>query len=399
MSRPVYLVGHSRTPIGKFAGGLGKTPVDELIQHVVKSVIRKAGVIAGYIDGGFCGHAFQSRYTPNTGRFAWLKAELPANVPWATTEVECGSGMHAANLAMDAVRLHQGEIYLAVGAESMSTVPYLVPSHIRFKWPMSRWFSRGPRPFFGLVDDSFWPRSLSFDLKTTYMAGVAQRLANTYNISRTEADEYSLRSQELAARAIKSGRFAQEIDPVLTKRGIVMHDEHPRSTSIDKLAKLPGVLKTQDITAGNSSGINDGACALLIASGTKAQQLGLEPIVELVDHVLVGCDPTEMGIGPVLAVSKLLRRNNLGIQDIDIFELNEAFASQYLACEKLLKLPRERTNVNGGAIALGHPIGMSGARIIETLAVQMKIQGAKLGIGCLCIGGGMGIATLVKAVS
>jgi acetyl-CoA C-acetyltransferase len=216
-------------------------------------------------------------------------------------------------------------------------------------------------------------------------------------VSREDADEYALRSQELAAAAIKAGRFDVEIDAIeVPGRGFFGKDEHPRNTSMEKLTALKGVLKTRDITAGNSSGINDGACALIVASSDKAQELGLEPLSVLVDSCVAGVDPEQMGIGPVEAIKKLLQRNNLTVDDVDLFEINEAFAAQYVACEKLLGLDRNKVNVNGGAIALGHPIAMSGARLLLTLSHELKARGLKRGIAALCIGGGMGIATLIE---
>jgi acetyl-CoA acetyltransferase family protein len=241
------------------------------------------------------------------------------------------------------------------------------------------------------------PTALIWDMKTIYMSGTAQRLADTYEISRQAADEFALRSQELAQKAVSSGRFAKEIDPFYVPgKGFFVNDEHPRKTSLEKLAALPAVLKTKDITAGNTSGINDGACALILASGEKVEKLGLSPLARIIDSCVAGVEAEQMGIGPVAAISKLLKRNNLSISDIDLIEINEAFAAQYLACEKFLHLDREKVNVNGGAIALGHPIGMSGARLLLTLAYELQERGLHRGIASLCIGGGMGIATLIE---
>jgi acetyl-CoA C-acetyltransferase len=249
---------------------------------------------------------------------------------------------------------------------------------------------------FAAADNGLAPTALIWDMKSIYMSGTAQRLADTYGISRQQADEYSLRSQELAAKAIASGRFVREIDPIdIPGKGFFATDEHPRKTSMEQLSALPPVLKTRSITAGNSSGINDAACCVILASTEKVAELGAEPLARIVDTCVTGVDPEQMGLGPVAAISKLLKRNNLTLADIDVLEINEAFAAQYLSCEKLLDLDRSKVNVNGGAIALGHPIAMSGARLILTLAHELKERGAHRGIAALCIGGGMGIATLI----
>jgi len=398
--KKVWLVAGSRTPIGSFGRTLKDVKVDTLAGHVMLQAIRRAGISPNQIDGIILGHGYQSAYTPNTARFAALKFGLPAHIPAMTVQRQCGSGMESVNLAAKEIVLGHGDIYLAGGAESMSTVPYLLPGDMRFRGAWARWVSKfGPRPVFGkLADDGLAPKALIWDLKSVYMSGTAQRVADTYGITRQAADEYALRSQQLAAAAIAAGRFNLEIDALeVPGRGFFAVDEHPRKTSAEKLAALPGVLKTRDITAGNSSGINDGACALIVASDVKATELGLTPLAVLVDSAVAGVDPEQMGLGPVAAIGKLLARNGLTLADIDLVEINEAFAAQYVACEKLLGLDRNKVNVNGGAIALGHPIGMSGARLILTLAHELRIRGLKRGIASLCIGGGMGVATLIEA--
>ena len=399
------LIAGVRTPIGSFGRSLSELTVDQLAEHAVRHAINRSGLEAGQFDGFILGHAFQSGFTPNTARFVWNNARLPAST-WAyTVQDQCGSGMKAVNLAMDEIGLGHGDLYLAGGAESMSTVPYMVHGQMRFKsWlakKLPKFFPKiGPRLMLGgLAHDGMAPLNLIKDTKTVAMAHTAQRLADNYGISRAEMDAYALRSQELAAVAVKSGRFNEEIAPVLTRRGAFAVDEHPRSTSKEALAGLKPVLKTRDVTAGNASGLNDGACALVLASEAKAAALGLKPMAVLVDHVLVGLDPEQMGLGPVYAVRKLLARNGLQVSDIGYFELNEAFAAQYLACEKLLGLDRNKVNLNGGAIALGHPIAMSGARVILTAAVQMQKLGVKYAVATLCVGGGMGIATLLMLPS
>jgi acetyl-CoA C-acetyltransferase len=401
----VWLVAGSRTPIGSFGRSLKDVTVDKLTEHVFKHAIRRSGVEPSKFDGIMLGHGYQSAYTPNTARFSALNAGLPASIPAMTVQRQCGSGMQAVNLASNEIMLGNGDLYLAGGAESMSTVPYLVPGKARFNGPLASDFvlskiggRLGPRPFVGLADGGLVPMCLFGDLKSTNMTGTAQRLADTYGITREESDKYSLRSQQLAQAAIKSGRFAEEIDPIQTPSGkFLVNDEHPRETTLEKLSSLRPVFKTKQITAGNSSGINDAACAVVVASDKAVKENGLEPIAQLVDSCVVGLDYEQMGLGPVLAIKKILKRNNLEMKDIDLIEINEAFAAQYLACEKLLELDRDKVNVNGGAIALGHPIGMSGARLILTLALELKKRGLKRGIASACIGGGMGIATLIES--
>lgn len=400
-SKKALLIDGVRTPIGSYGRGLADVTVDKLAEHTAVQLLNRTGLDASGFDGFILGHAFQSGLTPNTARFAWLNAGLPASVYGYTVQIQCGSGMKAVNNAMDSIMLGHGDLFMAGGAESMSTIPYIAPANLRFKSRLNGWLSKwlpkiGPRVQIGMVDDGLAPLALIKDTRSVAMAHTAQRLADQYNISRQEMDAYSLLSQQRAALAISSGRFDREITPVLTGRGAFAKDEHPRGTSLEALAKLKPSLGTKDITAGNASGINDGACLLAVASEAKVAELGVTPLATLVDHVTVALDPEQMGLGPVFAIRKLLERNNLTMDQIDLFELNEAFAAQYLACEKLLGLDRNKANVNGGAVALGHPIAVSGARVILTLAHELKARGLKRGIASLCVGGGMGVATLVE---
>jgi acetyl-CoA C-acetyltransferase len=310
--------------------------------------------------------------------------------------------MEAVDLAAKEIMLGNGDIYLAGGVESMSTVPYLLPGKLRWEGFQASRSKFGPRavlPGFPLADDGLVPLHLLNDTRTVNMSATAQRLADTYNITREQQDEYAYSSHMRAVAALKDGRFDVEVDPIeVPGRGFFKVDEHPRAnTTLEKLSTLKPSRKTRTITAGNSSGINDGGCAVILASEEKAKQLSLKPLAYIVDSVVTGVDPEQMGLGPVAAIEKLLKRNNLEIKDIDLFEINEAFAAQYLACEKLLGLDRSKVNVNGGAIALGHPIGMSGSRLPLTLAHELRRRGLKRGIASLCIGGGMGIATLIES--
>lgn len=396
----IYLLGGVRTPIGSFGKTLVSLTVDKLVVHNLRALERRLSIDMAGVDGFVLGHAYQSAYTPNTARFSWLNAGLPASTPAMTIQRQCGSGLEAAAIAAREIECGNSTLMIAGGAESMSNVPYLLPGNLRFKGPLAGYFRFGPRPVLAnLADDGLVPTCLLWDLNTTYMPGTAQRLADTYAISREEADIYALRSQQLASKAIQNDRFTCEIEPVpVGKRKLFAVDEHPRAnTSLEKLASLPAVLKTKVITAGNSSGINDGACLLVLAGEKTAHRFDQEPLARIMDVVAVGVDPEQMGLGPVVAIRKILERNGLALGNIDLFEINEAFAAQYLACEKLLGLNRDIVNINGGAIALGHPIGMSGARLLLTLGHEMQRRGAKLGIASLCVGGGMGVAALLAA--
>lgn len=399
----VYLVNGSRTPIGSFGKSLRSVLVENLLSHSITQTLRKTDISSEELDGVIVGHGYQTSYAPNTARVAALAAGLPATVPAMTVQRQCGSGMEAVNVACEKILSGRGDAMLAAGAESMSTIPYLIPGSYRWNGFVAKNFKLAKlwsRPtFFVLADNGIAPRHMLKDMKTVYMSGTAQRLADTYEISREEADKYALRSQELARAAIDSGKFDLEIDAFpVPNRGFFSRDEHPRKTSLESLAKLSPVMGTRDITAGNSSGINDGACCLLVVSEKKLKQMNVEPLVQIVDWTVAGVDPEQMGLGPVAAITRLLERSKLTLKDIDLIEINEAFAAQYLACEKLLGLDREKTNVNGGAIALGHPVGMSGARLLLTLAHELKRRNLKRGIASLCIGGGMGIATLIERV-
>lgn len=397
----VFLISGSRTPIGKFGGSLSRTAVDDLAAHTMTNALRKAGITSGTLDGVILGHGYQSPFTPNTARVAAQKANFASTVPAVTVQRQCGSGMEAVQLASEKIALGKAQFMLAGGAESMSTIPYVLPGNLRFEGRMSKifsWTKFGPYPtFFAMADNGIAPAALRKDTKTVFMAKTAQRLADTYGITREAADEYALRSQKLAAKAIAEGRFAEEIDPVLTSRGFFVHDEHPyKKTSMEALAKLKPVYGMTSITAGNTSGINDAACSLILASEDAVAAHNLQPLAEIKDWCVAGVDHEQMGIGPVAAIEKLLAENNLTLDDIDLIEINEAFAAQTLACVKLLGIDINKLNVNGGAIALGHPIGMSGARVVHTLAIELGKRNLKRGIAALCVGGGMGIATLVE---
>ncbi len=399
--KKVFIVNGKRTPIANFGQSLRSVNVEDLAGHAFLSAIEASGIEAGLIEGIYLGHGYQSPYAPNTARVAQLNYGLPADIPAATVQRQCGSGMEAIALAVNQILLNGAGFMLAGGAESLSTVPYLIPGSMRWKGVVARYLKMarlGPRPsFFHLADNGLAPLHMIKDMKTYYMGGTAQRLADTYKISREEADEYSLRSQALAGKAIADGFMAGEISPILVPgRGLFSVDEHPRKTSLEKLAGLKPALGTRDVTAGNSSGLNDAACALVLASEDMVRDYDLNVLSEIVDMVVVGVEPEQMGLGPVEAIKALLKRTGLSLSDIGRIEVNEAFAAQYLACEKLLGLNREIVNVNGGAIALGHPIGMTGARLPLTLSREMQRSDVEYGIASLCIGGGMGYAMLLR---
>ncbi len=402
-SKKALLIGGVRSPIGSYGRSLADTTADKLAEHVLVQLFNRTGIDPATVDGVIAGSAYTSPLTPNFSRFTWLNAGLPASATGYTLHIQCGSGMKAVNNAMDEIMLGRGDLFVAGGADVMSGATYIAPANLRTKhWLtrlLSRWLPKiGPRLYVGMVDDGLAPLHLVKDTRTVAMAQTAQLIANEAGITRADMDAFALLSQQRAAAAIKSGRFDREIAPVLTKKGVFARDEHPRATTLEALGKLKPTLGTAAITAGNASGLNDGACFLAIASEAKVAELGVEPLAQLTDHITVALDPERMGLGPVYAVKKLLERNGLTLADIDLFELNEAFAGQYLACEKALGLDRNKVNVNGGAVALGHPIAMSGARVILTLAHELKARGLKRGIATLCIGGGMGIATLIETL-
>jgi len=397
MTNRVYIVSAERTAVGKFAGTLKNIQPDALLLPLFRSVMEREFFPAEQLDEVIIGQAKQSQDQSNIARQALLKAGLPESVPGYTVHRQCGSGMQAIHNAYMAIRSGMGHAYIAGGVESMSTAPY---------------YLRNAR--FGLLSGNAeildpnkesQPGSQPEEKYGRLIMGMtAENLAEDYSISREEQDLFALQSQEKAQRAIAEGVFAQEIVrvPVPQKKGEPIYfavDEHPRKTDFEKLAALPPVFKKDGtVTAGNSSGLNDGASMLLIASEEMVHRYHLEPLAEVIALGVSGVRPDRMGIGPVEATRRALQMANLSLEDVDLVELNEAFAAQALAVIKELNLPMEKVNVNGGAIALGHPIGNSGARISVTLIHEMIRRKAKWGLGTLCIAGGQGIATLFRSV-
>jgi acetyl-CoA C-acetyltransferase len=381
-----------RTPVGTFGGAFKEATAAELATVAVREAVRRAGVRPDQVDEVILGCILQAGLGMNVARQAAIKAGLPESVPAMTVNKVCGSGLKAVMLAAQAVRCGDAELVVAGGTESMSRAPFLLPG--------ARW---GERLGHGTVLDHMIHEGLTDAFHDIHMGITAENLAEQFGISRQDQDAFAAESQSRAEAAIREGRFRDEIVPVPIpqRKGeplLVSADEHPRpGTTAESLAKLkPAFKKDGSVTAGNASGINDGAAALVVASASRARALGAAPLARIVSYASAAVDPRVMGIGPVPAVRRALERAGLGVDQIDLYELNEAFAAQSLAVLRELKLDAGRVNVNGGAIALGHPIGASGARILVTLLHAMRARGASRGLAGLCIGGGQGVALVVE---
>jgi acetyl-CoA C-acetyltransferase len=389
--KDVYLVGSVRTPIGRFGGALVEVSAAELGAAAARESLRRAGVEGGDVQDVFFGSARQAGAGPNVARQIAFRAGVPETVPATTINQACGSGLKSIILAAQEIMLGRARAVLAGGVESMSRVPYYAEG-ARFGMRMGN---------AELVDGMYRDGFLD-PLSGLVMGETAENLARRYEISRDEQDAYALRTQQRAAAAIDGGRFDAEIVSLqlpARKRGETVsfaRDEHPRAdTSPESLRKLPPVFaKDGTVTAGNSSGITDGAAAVVLMSedALRASRGGTEPQARIVDYEFAGVAPEIMGIGPVPAIRALLERQKLKLDDIELVELNEAFAAQVIACDRELGFDAERLNVNGGAIALGHPIGCTGVRITVTLLHEMHRRGARRGLATLCISGGMGLA-------
>jgi len=389
--KPVFLAGAVRTPIGRFGGSLKDWTAADLGVAVATESLRRANIQPDQIEDSIWGCARQAGGGPNVARQITFRASVPETVPAFTVNQACGSGLRAIILAAEKIMLGRADIVLAGGTESMSRVPYFAEN--------ARWGAR-----MGHVDliDGMYRDGFNDPLSKMVMGETAEELAKRYEIARDEQDEYALRSQQRAAAAIEGGKFAQEIVPLQLKsrKGEVTldRDEHPRAnTTANDLKKLSTVFsKEGTITAGNSSGITDGAAAVVVMSEDALKESAAEPMARIVDYEIAGVPPEIMGIGPVPATRALLERQKLSLPDIDLIELNEAFAAQVIACDRELQFDAEKLNVNGGAIALGHPIGCTGVRITTTLLHEMKKRNAKRGLATLCISGGMGISLLIE---
>jgi len=390
----VYLAGAVRTPIGKFGGTLASWTAADLGVEVAKESLRRANVAADQITDSIWGCARQAGGGPNVARQITFRAGVPQTVPAATINQACGSGLKAIILAAQEIMLGRADAVLAGGTESMSRVPYFAEG--------ARW---GARMGNAQLVDGMYRDGFSDPLSGLLMGQTAEKLARQYEISRGEQDEFALRSQQKAEAAIAAGRFNDEVMSleISGKKGETTSfakDEHCRAgTTIGDLAKLPPVFyKDGSVTAGNSSGITDGAAAVVVLSEDGIKRFGSTPLARIVDYEITGVDPEIMGIGPVPAVRALLERQNLSLSEIDLIELNEAFAAQVIACDRELGFAADRLNVNGGAIALGHPIGCTGVRITTTLLYEMEKRQAKFGLATLCVSGGMGLALLLERV-
>lgn len=400
--REVVIIDAVRSPIGRHDGALSTVRPDDLLAEVLKAVVQRVGMDPALIDDVYAGCGNQAgEDNRDVARMAVLLAGWPAEVPGVTVNRNCASALDAVNLAAKAIAVGEGEIYVGAGVESMSRAPWAIPK-------------RGQR----MGHRTMWDTTLGWRFNNPRMEArypivslgeTAENIAEEMAISREEQDAFALESQRRAVAAMNGGRFRDEIVPIAApqRKGdpkLIDTDEHPRDTSLERLARLePAFRKGGTVTAGNSSGINDGAAALLLMSGEKARELGLQPMARWVGSAVAGVDPGVMGYGPVPATEKLLARLGMTLDQIGLVELNEAFAAQTLGVMRRLGLRHEITNVNGGAIALGHPTGCSGARILVTLLHEMKRRAPQeskpyYGLATLCVGVGMGVSTLVEWV-
>lgn len=392
MLRQAVIVSGVRTAIGSFGGTLSNVPASRLGAVVVKEAVGRAGIEVSMVDEVIMGNVIGAGQGQNIARQAAVYAGIPVEVPCMTVNKVCGSGLKAVVLAAQAIAAGDADVVVAGGTENMNMAPYLLPK-ARFGYRMGH-----AELIDSMISDGLW-----CIFGDTHMGITAEIVAERWGITREAQDTYGALSQNRAEAAIKAGRFKEEIVPVEVpqRKGdpvVFDQDEHPRfGTTAEVLARLrPAFKKDGTVTAGNASGINDGAAALVVMSAEKAEELNIEPMARITAYASAGVAPEIMGTGPVPATRKALKKAGLGIADIDLVELNEAFAATTLAAIKELGLDTSIVNVNGGAIALGHPIGASGARILVTLLHEMKRRDAKTGLATMCIGGGMGIALIVE---
>jgi acetyl-CoA C-acetyltransferase len=396
----VVVVGAARTPIGRYGGAFRDVHPAELGAVAATAALERAGVDPGLVDEVLIGHARQAGSGPNPARQVGRRAGLSDHAPAQTINKACASGMQAVAAGAQSILLGESEVVVAGGIESMSRMPYLIDA------ADARWGHKMGN--FTLVD-AMYRDGFTCSLSGMIMGETAEVLARQYGITRGESDAYALETQRRAAQAIDEGRFHAEIAPVHVagakgRTSVVEVDEHPRrDTTIETLRNLPAVFNDVEghsgmITAGTSSGITDGGAAVVLTSAARASALGVKPLARIIGWASAGVDPRIMGIGPVPAMRKLFGRTGLTLQDFDLFELNEAFAPQVLAVLRDEPIPADKLNVNGGAIALGHPIGCTGTRILVTLIYEMRRRGARRGLATLCVSGGMGMAMAVETV-
>ncbi|HKD66617.1 MAG TPA: acetyl-CoA C-acetyltransferase [Candidatus Binataceae bacterium] len=388
--RKAVIVSATRTAVGTFGGAFSATSATELGAIAVREAIKRAGIQPGHVDEVILGNVLPGGLGLNPARISALKAGVPQEVGSYTINKACGSGLKAVALAAGSVCCGEADAVVAGGMENMTLAPYLLKK-ARFGYRM------GDDQIF----DSMIADGLNCPITLVHMGVTAENIAAKYGVSRREQDEFAADSQARYFAAQRAGKFQAEITPVEIKRGketvLLQVDEHPRETSADQIAGLkPAFKKDGTVTPANASGINDGAAAVVVMAREKALELGLKPLATIRSYASAGVDPAFMGMGPVPAVEKALRLAGLRRDDIGLWELNEAFAAQSLGVLRELKLPRERVNVNGGSIAIGHPVGASGARILTTLLNAMADRGQALGVATLCIGGGQGIAMVVE---
>lgn len=398
MSREVVIISAVRTPIGRYNGILKDVRPDDLGALVIREAVERAGVATDEIEDVIFGAANQAgEDNRNVARMSLLLAGLPMTVAGQTVNRLCGSGLQAVNSAAQSIATDAGDIFVAGGVESMTRAPFV----------MGKAETAFPRGNITMYDTTIGWRFTNPRLAEMHypysMGETAENVAAKYGVSREVQDEFALRSHQRAVAAIEAGRFAEEIIgvPVPQKKGpllTVTRDEHPRAdTSIEALSKLkPAFKKDGTVTAGNAAGINDGAAALVLVSAERARALGAKPFARIVSTAVAGVDPAYMGLGPIYASRKALQRAGLSIDKIDLIEINEAFAAQALPCARELEINSEKLNVNGGAIALGHPLGASGARILTTLLYELRRRGGRYGLASMCIGVGQGIATIIE---
>jgi acetyl-CoA C-acetyltransferase len=392
MDREVVIVSAVRTAIGNFMGTLSSLSATELGSVVIEAALERAGVDKAAVEEVYMGNVLQAGLGQNPARQATIKAGLSETVPATTINKVCGSGLKAVMLAAQAIRAGDADILVAGGMESMSNAPYLLPG-------ARSGFRMGDQKVIdSMIRDGLWCAFCDIHMGIT-----AENIAERYGLTREEQDEFAARSQQRAEAALKAGKFKDEIVPVKVpqRKGdplVFDTDEFPRAgTTKETLAKLrPAFKKDGTVTAGNASGINDGAAALVVMSAEKANELGLKPIARVVSYGSAGVDPSVMGLGPIDATRKALAKAGLAVEDMDLVEANEAFAAQALAVGRDLEFNPERLNVNGGAIALGHPIGASGARVLVTLLHELQKREGRYGLATLCIGGGQGVAMVVE---
>ena len=392
----VFILGSVRTPIGKMGGALSKVSTVELGSIVIKEALRRSGIPAPEVDHVYLGCVLQAGLGQNVARQAAVKAGLSYETTAETLNAVCGSGLDAVNSAARLILSGEADVVIAGGTENMSEAPFLLTEG-RFGYRMGSPMRNTPLVD-SMVKDALWDA-----FNDCHMGVTAENVAKAYGITREELDAFSAMSQQKAEQAIAEGRFREEIVPVVIpgKKGDVTvdSDEGPRpGTTVENLAKLkPAFLKDGLVTAGNSSGINDGAAAVVLVSERKVKELGLTPEAEWFGGQMAGVDPELMGIGPVASTRKLFEKLAISMDNVDLVEANEAFAAQSIAVQRELGIPAEKLNVNGGAIALGHPVGASGCRILVTLIHALRQRGLKTGLATLCVGGGMGVSTLISS--